>query len=349
MRNFATRITAGGTFLLSVTLCASAASFTNIFIFNGTDGGIPVAGLILSGNTLYGTTESGGTNGGGTVFAVNTDGTEFTNLYEFSGPDGKAPYSPLVLSGGILFGTTSAVGFTNGGGVGTIFAVSTNGTGFTNLFAFNGTTVDTRFGLGSLRQYFIWHNPFGGNHGLGTIFAIRTDGTGFTNLYNYNGTINGQTPGCPHAGLVLSGSVLYGVMQQGGTGLDGAVFAINPDGTGFTNLYSFSPTVPVPPSGSTQTNGDGASPVQTLVLSSNILFGTTPAGPAHARGTVFRVNTDGNRFQNPVQPVGSDRRESICCCDIVRQHAFWNLQRAGSRIRNQYRWHRLHQPCGTWC
>src|SRR5579862_7628481 len=121
MRNYPKTITAGLTFLLLATLCADAASFTNLFIFNGTNGSSPVAGLILSGNRLYGTTELGGTNGGGTVFAVNTDGSGFTNLYELGGPDGSAPYGPLVLSDGILYGTTG-----NGahGGWGTVFAIS---------------------------------------------------------------------------------------------------------------------------------------------------------------------------------------------------------------------------------
>ena len=108
------------------------ASFTNLYEFaDGNDGGNPEAGLVLSGDALYGTTENGGTNGSGSVFAVNSDGTGFTNVYSFTGDsDGAVPLGGLILSGGTLYGTASEGG-TNGSG--TVFAVNTNGTGFTVL------------------------------------------------------------------------------------------------------------------------------------------------------------------------------------------------------------------------
>ena len=43
----------------------------------------------------------------------------------------------------------------------------------------------------------------------------------------------------PHAGLILSGNTLYGTAYGGGSSGNGTVFAVNTDGTGFTNLYSF--------------------------------------------------------------------------------------------------------------
>ena len=48
-----------------------------------------------------------------------------------------------------------------------------------------------------------------------------------------------------------------------GSAANGTVFAVNTDGTGFTNLYSF-------------TDGsDGANPNAGLILSGNTLYGTT--------------------------------------------------------------------------
>ena len=77
---------------------------------------------------------------------------------------------------------------------------------------------------------------------LGTIFRVNTDGTGFTNLYSFTNGLDGAVP---TAGLVLSGSTLYGT--AGGSrpfpnvgGNESTVFKINTDGTGFTNLYDFS-------------------------------------------------------------------------------------------------------------
>ena len=66
---------------------ATAQPFTTLYSFtDGSDGGFPGTGLVLSGNTLYGTTGNGGSPQWGTVFAVNTDGTGFTTLYSFSWP-----------------------------------------------------------------------------------------------------------------------------------------------------------------------------------------------------------------------------------------------------------------------
>src|SRR6478609_10747728 len=60
----------------------SAQTYTNLFSFSCTNGGLPFAGLVLSGNTLYGTGFSGG-SGNGVLFKVNVDGTSYSNLYAF--------------------------------------------------------------------------------------------------------------------------------------------------------------------------------------------------------------------------------------------------------------------------
>ena len=83
----------------------------------------------------------------------------------------------------------------------------------------------------------------GGSFGEGTIFAVNTDGTGFTTLYNFTATLDSQpyinSDGAdPVGGLILSGNTLYGTTEYGGTSGNGAVFALNTDGTGFTNLHS---------------------------------------------------------------------------------------------------------------
>ena len=121
-----------------------------------------------------------------------------------------------------------------------------------------------------------------GTNGIGTLFEANTDGSGFTNLYTFN---DGSDGADPYAGLILSGSTLYGTTSRGGALNDGTVFAVNTDGSGFTNLYSF-------------TNGsDGASPRPGLVLSGNTLYGTAQFGGGSV-GTVFAVNTDGTGFTN---------------------------------------------------
>lgn len=119
----------------------NGTGFTNLFTFNYTDGAFPEGGLILSGNTLYGTTYEGA-NGYGTVFAVSTNGLDFTNLFSFTnGIDGESPETSLLLSGNTLYGTAGGGGLY---GYGTLFAIHTDSTGFTNIYQFTSTNGETR-------------------------------------------------------------------------------------------------------------------------------------------------------------------------------------------------------------
>jgi uncharacterized repeat protein (TIGR03803 family) len=274
----------------------TAQTFTNLYSFTATpfsyhygtnsDGAGPT-GLILSGNTLYGTAPEGGSAGNGTVFRVNTDGTGFTNLHSFTendaglgtNSDGEEP-TGLILSGNKLYGTA-----TYGGtfGVGTVFAVNTDGTGFENIHSFSGErdgglpqtaliiSGETLYGTTSA----------GGTSNYGTVFAVNKDGSGFSTLYSFTGESDGSNPQAP---LILAGETLYGTTSGGGTWNYGTVFAINTDGTGFTNLYSFADGFAV---GSSRAG---------LLLSENILYGTTQGTPSW--GTIFAIATNGTGFTN---------------------------------------------------
>ncbi len=285
----------------------NGTGFTNLHSFtatsNGTnsDGTDLEAGLILSGNTLYGTAYQGGSLGAGTVFAVNTNGTGFTNLHSFSFSDGYHPEAGLILSGNILYGTTFF----------TVFAVNTDGTGFTNLHIFSATSgSDGGYGTNSdglePRANLILSGGTlygtaeeGGSSGNGTVFAVKTDGTGFTNLHNFTATLdpyytNSDGAG-PKGGLVLSGNTLYGTAAYGGSSGLGTVFAVNTNGTGFTNLHSFA--AGAYDTYGNYTNSDGGGP-NGLILSGNTLYGTAGYGGRFAVGTVFAVKTDSTRFTN---------------------------------------------------
>ncbi|MEO6034301.1 MAG: choice-of-anchor tandem repeat GloVer-containing protein, partial [Verrucomicrobiota bacterium] len=157
----------------------TAQTFTILHSFTATssstnnDGSIPVGGLVLSGSTLYGATANGGNSGVGTVFSVNTDGSGFTALHQFTAfvsplfanDDGAVPRAGLILSGGTLYGT----------------AVS------------------------------------GGSSGNGTVFALKTNGTGFTTLHSFSAKLDYLTnsDGAYPRGLLLSGNTLYGTASYG--------------------------------------------------------------------------------------------------------------------------------------
>ena len=170
-----------------------------------------IHGLVLSGNTFYGTVPGDSeTDYSGAVYAVSTDGTGFTNVYSFSpvslynspyiNADGAFPNAGLILSGATLYGTTFWGG---SAGSGTVFAVRTNGTGFTVLHNFASSSLA---GLILSGATLYGTTYWGGSAGSGTVFAVSTNGTGFTNLYSFTGGSDGSGP----SGLILSGNALYG-------------------------------------------------------------------------------------------------------------------------------------------
>jgi uncharacterized repeat protein (TIGR03803 family) len=178
--------------------------------------------LILLGNTLYGTTYEGGSSGQGTVFAVNTDGTGFTNLHSFTttstnypygNSDGGAPQAGLILSGNTLYGTASRGGSS---GNGTVFAVNTDGAGFTNLHSFTGGTG-------------------GGNRGTRLILSGNT-------LYGSAGTIFSLSF-TPQLTVTLSGANLILTWPTNVAGFDYTGYTLQST----TNLVSSAVWIPVSP------------------------------------------------------------------------------------------------------
>jgi uncharacterized repeat protein (TIGR03803 family) len=247
------------------------------------EGAHPITLIFTPADTLYYSSVTD------TVTQVVLPVPVFTTLHSFAelstnapygNGDGAQPQSGLILSGNTLYGTAEDGG-TNGSG--TVFALSTNGTGFTNVYSFTGGS-DGAAPLGGLilsGNTLYGTAEDGGTNGSGTVFALSTNGTGFTNQYEFAG---GNDGGNPVAGLVLSGNTLYGTTEYGGTNGSGTVFALNANGTGFTNVYSF-------------TDGsDGAYPKAGLVLSGGILYGTAEDGGTNGSGTVFAVNTNGTGF-----------------------------------------------------
>ena len=98
------------------------------------------------------------------------------------------------------------------------------------------------------------------------IFSVHTDGTPFLNLHSFSALSDGVVPDTtterePYSALLLSSNKLYGTASAGGTSGYGSIFRINTDGTGFTNLHSFTDGLGFPRAG--------------LILASNVLYGTT--------------------------------------------------------------------------
>ncbi len=87
----------------------------------------------------------------------------------------------------------------------------------------------------------------------------------------------------PEAGVVLSGTTLFGTTVGGGSSDFGTAFKINSDGSGFTMLRSYNVS-------------DGCAPIGSLVLAETTLYGSTMGGGSKGFGTVFKLNTDGSGY-----------------------------------------------------
>lgn len=277
------------------------------------DGGKPWAGLLLSGNRLYGTAQTGGSSGLGVVYAVNTDGTQFKVLHNFTGTsDGASPYAGLFLSGNTLYGTASGGGSS---GNGTVYALSTDGTGFTNLYNFMATSGAANAnsdgaipwaGLTLVGDTLVGVASGGGAYGSGTIFSLGTNGTNFTVLHTFTaqtGPVLANYDGASPVGrLLLSGQTLYGPAEVGGSSGAGTLFSMGTNGSNLKTLYSFSLSA-----GLNAPNTDGAYPVGELVLAGNTLYGTAYSGGSSGYGAVFSLSlTPTSGPELTIAPSGSN-------------------------------------------
>ena len=324
--------------LVGTALLANPARAATMILHNfvGGDGAHPYGSLTLSGSKLYGMTNDGAlaTDGLGTLFAMNTDGTGYTVLHSFAGApsDGRNPYGAVTIAGSKLYGMTNTGGTT---GSGTIFAMNTDGSGYSLLRSFNSPGPTSPAGslvLSGSKLYGMTDS--GGTANSGTIFSMNTDGTGFRRLHIF---IGGATDGMfPDGDLTLVGSKLYGMTPFGGSSDGGVIFSLNIDGTGYTALHTFTggasgfhgfgsltvfgAALYGMTAGGGSSNGgalfrfgtdgtgfsllhsftggttDGSSPSGSLALSGSVLYGMTNNGGAYGNGTLFNVNTDGTGY-----------------------------------------------------
>ena len=265
--------------------------FLQVHGFNGNDGSKCYAGVVEgTDGALYGTTYWGGAYNDGVVYKVNKDGTGFLKLHDFNADDvsnGGYPAGTLVeASDGALYGTTYGGGTY---GVGTVFKISKDGTGFQKLHDFNKDDPMNGFnpwaGLIEGSDGALYGTTLDSN--AGTVFGLNKDGTGFRLLRTF-----GQQP----RGVLVEGSdgALYGTTRYGVyPNYDGSVFKLNKDGTGYQVLSDFS-----------DEELTGREPWAGLFEASDgVLYGTASrggvpnAGEASGNGVVFQLNKDGTDFR----------------------------------------------------
>jgi uncharacterized repeat protein (TIGR03803 family) len=212
---------------------------------------------------------------------------QFIKLHDFSGnPDGYYPEGSLYYDGSFLFGMTYYGGTYNHG---IIFKTRPDGSQYSKLFDFSSLNgSNPRLGALISDGTFLYGMTFSGGTNIydGVIFKIKPDGTGYSKLHDFDHSdeLNG---GYPTGSLYFNDTSLYGMTNGGGATGYGVIFKIKPDGTEYTNLYSF-------------TGNDGLRPWGSLISDGNYLYGMTSwgglIGTPHGFGVIFRIKHDGSEY-----------------------------------------------------
>lgn len=110
-----------------------------------------------------------------------------------------------------------------------------------------------------------------------SLFAAKAQ---MVDLHNFADTTGSYSQGS----LLLSGALLFGTTEVGGTNNLGTVFSIDTTGANYKVLHNFS-------------GADGQNPFyEKLVLSGTTLYGTAFAGGASNYGVVFSIDTNGSSY-----------------------------------------------------
>jgi len=256
----------------------------------GSDGAAPIlGGLLASGSTFYGLTSAGGDStcqingnvGCGIVFSLTPSGTE-TVLHRFSGkPDGAYPVGSLINVAGTLYGTTSAGGRYDAG---CVFEISTGGSERV-LYSFKGFPDGELpyAGVTDVGGTLYGTTALGGAYDdSGTVYSLAASGAEKV-LHSFTGYPDGAVP---YSALTAVGGVLYGTTEFGGKRLQrcigngvigcGVVFSVTTSGDEHV-VYRF------------KGNPDGSMPWAALISAKGELYGSTIAGGAHNKGSLYAL------------------------------------------------------------
>lgn len=161
--------------VFSVNIDGSNYKVLHAFAGAPSDGATSDHGYVVqSGSWLYGMTTMGGSSKNGVIFKLMTDGSNYMILYNFglTSHDGKNPYGSLLLDGTQLYGTTAKGGDND---MGTVFVISTDGSGYNRLHSFGSTHHDGTKPIDNVilvNQALYGMATGGGDYNQGTVFEV---------------------------------------------------------------------------------------------------------------------------------------------------------------------------------
>ena len=134
---------------------------------------------------------------------------------------------------------------------------------------------------------------------FGRAFSLDLDGSNYQTLHSFSGPEGAN----PVAAFTLVGSTIYGTTsgpRAGNPPVDnnGTVFSMNPDGTNYQVIHTFSGIAP-----------NIGSSMGSLVAIGSTLYGTESGGST--TGAIFSINEDGSNFQTLYQFTGGPNGDNI--------------------------------------
>lgn len=275
------------------TAAQAATTYSTVFTF---DISLTSGGVVASGNDLYGVITNRSLTVGGAIYRVSQSGGAPETIYQLTNDDGYTPIAGLLAgSDGYLYGSTHyaervSTNITNG--VGTLFRLRTDGTGFQKLHTFDASSTTETQTIGNQSVslvknadgmfpsyaliedassgYLYGATTVGGSNGTGVVFRIKRDGTEALQVIHEFAALN--TDGTSTEGAYPSGPLMLGS--------DGRLYGATSGGG--SNLYTLT------------------------TISSSATTVTTKGA-----GTVFSMNADGTGFQTVYSfPALSDTTDS---------------------------------------
>ena len=265
-------------------------AYTVIFNFipGSLIGSQPEIAVTFLGGQCFGVTSAGGADGDGSIFSLLPDGSQAAALHSFdrsSPANGYFPNGPLASGNGVLYGVTDGGGPF---GPGIVYAIRADGSDFRIVHSFgSGQHTDGSEPAGSLLVVggvIYGTTAFGGANDQGTHIRSRTEeiSRSFTRSRQTLSTVR-----FPHSGLAVVSGGLAGTTLGGGVTHLGTAFSIQPDGSGYKQVFSFGAV-----------NHDGWYPASGVIDVGGKLYGTTSSGGlTGAWGTVYSINKDGSGEQ----------------------------------------------------
>jgi uncharacterized repeat protein (TIGR03803 family) len=274
-----------------------ADRFTLLYSFAGAlDGSQPTA-LVAGGlGILYGTTAFGGVYSYGTAFRIGLDGSVNT-IHQFDGSDANHPTGTLVWLNGALYGASGGSGISARG---TIYRMTPTGD-VTTAFDFNDSAdeVPDYYGLSRTARGVLYGTTSAGYpaDAHGTVFRFAPTSV-FTTLHIFLGGNDGSLP--TNAPVEAADGNLYGTTLFGGDYGCGTIYKVSPSGI-YTVAYSF------------RGASAGCTPLTPLTVAQNgRLYGTTAAGGALDRGTIFEF-----RISGVLRTLYSFKETEDGCCGLM--------------------------------